>query len=905
MNFVNRLNNLRLATKMLLIAVLATIGLIVPSYFYVTLSLDAQYVAEHEVSGTPPIIKTIKLMKVLGEYRGVSARFISGEKGVVGILGAKNSEVEQGFSDLTKYLLENVDSDKVLEKLAQSKNLWQISKSVASGRDVSEADLFEASSKVILSLNNLVHQLMQYSLLSYDPAAPSYHLIIANFENLPILTDSLGQIRGFGAGILARGVVSPAEKVMIAANLSVLTFPFHDFIENLQSAAASDEKFSGLEKQANEFETEIDNLTAIVRQQILKDGPLNYPSAKYFEEYSLVINRIYSFFDDAVIKLESAIQKRVDHIASERRASLISISVMFLFSAIIAFLLIKSIKDSVSSLTLAFKHISEGKFDFEFDTLRKDEMGELNRKLSELNQQLKKADARAIEAARVKQALDNSATCFMIANNDREIVYLNTSVKGMLRECEDDLREVLPHFTADKVMGEKIDIFHKNPAHQKAILEHLSQKHTAQIQVGKRNFRLLANPVYADNGDRLGTVVEWLDRTKEVMAQTEIAMMVDAALQGDFTKRIDISGKEDFLLTISDGLNHLLDVTENGLTTVSQVLMAIADGDLTKRVETDYQGTFDEMKKACNITSINLTDMIAEILVASETIHNASGEIARGNSDLSSRTEQQASNLEETASSMQQLTGTVRLNADNAKQANALATEASEVAKTGGELIQKVVTTMSSINESSRKISDIIGVIDAIAFQTNILALNAAVEAARAGEQGRGFAVVASEVRTLAQRSANAAKDIKSLISDSVLKIEEGNDLVKKSGETMQNIVVSIQLVNDIMGEIAAASVQQSSGIEEVGKAITQMDEMTQQNAALVEQAAAAAEKMTHQAEQLSRSVGSFTLNENAFKPAKLKEQQSHDSPRLDSQRFTKKALIELPHSDDDEWESF
>jgi methyl-accepting chemotaxis protein len=428
--------------------------------------------------------------------------------------------------------------------------------------------------------------------------------------------------------------------------------------------------------------------------------------------------------------------------------------------------------------------------------------------------------------------------------------------------------------------------------------------------VGTQNFRLTANPINDDANNRIGTVVEWLDRTKEIKAEKEIATIVEASLAGDFTKRIDEEDKEEFMLVLAQGLNQLIRTTESGLNDVSNVLLSLSEGDLTKRVTSDYQGTFNDLKNYCNSTSENLANMISKIREASETISNASSEIAQGNNDLSTRTEQQASSLEETASSMEELTSTVRLNAENANQANGLASQASQVAGNGGALIQQVVTTMASINDSSNKISDIIGVIDGIAFQTNILALNAAVEAARAGEQGRGFAVVASEVRTLAQRSANAAKDIKDLISDSVSKVESGNVLVGQSGDTMQEIVVSIQRVNDIMSEIAAASAEQATGIDEVSKAVMQMDEMTQQNAALVEEAAAAAESMRTQASDLNTRVGSFKLNENDH------ARVSHAAPDLLSQQFDElpSASASKPKSSprvtpavsqEDEWESF
>jgi len=295
----------------------------------------------------------------------------------------------------------------------------------------------------------------------------------------------------------------------------------------------------------------------------------------------------------------------------------------------------------------------------------------------------------------------------------------------------------------------------------------------------------------------------------------------------------------------------------------ADVVKRVADGNLTKEIATrdgDSTSLLAWMKKMQE----NLRGIVGEIKESTETIGTASSQIAQGNADLSQRTEEQASSLEETASSMEELTSTVKQNAENAKQANQLAAGASDVAVKGGAVVKQVVDTMSAISESSKKIADIIGVIDGIAFQTNILALNAAVEAARAGEQGRGFAVVASEVRNLAQRSAAAAKEIKALIGDSVEKVGTGTKLVDEAGQTMQEIVSSVKRVTDIMAEITAASQEQSSGIEQVNTAITQMDEVTQQNAALVEEAAAAAESMQEQAEQLAQAVSVFKLDHEA-----------------------------------------
>jgi methyl-accepting chemotaxis protein len=294
-----------------------------------------------------------------------------------------------------------------------------------------------------------------------------------------------------------------------------------------------------------------------------------------------------------------------------------------------------------------------------------------------------------------------------------------------------------------------------------------------------------------------------------------------------------------------------------------EVAQKVAGGELTSDVQVEGQDETSELLQALKDMNDSLAKTVGDVRTGTELISTASQEIASGNADLSARTESQASSLEETASSMEELTSTVKQNADNARQANQLAVTASSVAEKGGTVVSQVVHTMGSITESSRKIADIISVIDGIAFQTNILALNAAVEAARAGEQGRGFAVVASEVRNLAQRSAGAAKEIKELISDSVEKVDAGSKLVDEAGQTMDLIVTSIRQVADIMGEITAATQEQSNGIEEVNQAITQMDEMTQQNAALVEQAAAAAESMQEQAQFLSQAVSIFKLSQD------------------------------------------
>ncbi|GJI94604.1 methyl-accepting chemotaxis protein [Duganella caerulea] len=348
-----------------------------------------------------------------------------------------------------------------------------------------------------------------------------------------------------------------------------------------------------------------------------------------------------------------------------------------------------------------------------------------------------------------------------------------------------------------------------------------------------------------------------------------------------------------------------------------KVAETVSSGDLTSDIQVNSADETGQLMNALKTMNANLVNIVAQVRNGTDLMATASTEIAAGNHDLSSRTEQQASSLQETASSMEELTSTVRFNAENAREANKLAVTASEIASRGGAVVGEVVSTMGSINDSSRKIVDIISVIDSIAFQTNILALNAAVEAARAGEQGRGFAVVASEVRNLAQRSAAAAKDIKGLIDDSVQKVALGSDLVDKAGQTMSEIVTSISRVTQIMSQISHASEEQSLGIAQVNDAITQMDQVTQQNAALVEEAAAAAESMQEQSAKLAEAVGVFKLDASqmamqarALPPARPRVAPPPRRPAPAVAAAPRKALAVAPKrttaaSSESDWEEF
>ena len=496
---------------------------------------------------------------------------------------------------------------------------------------------------------------------------------------------------------------------------------------------------------------------------------------------------------------------------------------------------------------------------------RGDEIGSVSRSLELISQ-------KGLEAARLRSALDASNTMVMVANQRGEIVYVNPCLLRMLQSHETAIRRDVPNFNSGNILGSSFDIFHKNPAHNRGVVDGLSSNRDVNIQVGGRRLRLAVSPVTNKSNTRIGTVVEWADKTEDLSIQDEIKGVISAAREGDFNRKVRLENFEGVYRELGEGMNELVTAVATATDDLGTLFAALADGDLSKRITNDYQGKFGELKDNANQTADQLSSIVGQIQTATDAVHNAASEIASGTNDLSQRTEQAASNIEETAASTEEMSATVRQNAESSKEADTLATKANETASKGGDVVQNAVVAMSGIEDSAQKITDIISVIDEIAFQTNLLALNASVEAARAGEAGKGFAVVAQEVRQLAQRSAQAASDIKTLIQNSNGQVKEGVKLVNEAGVALGEIVGSIGKVAGIIQSISSASQEQAAGVQEINSSISSMDEMTQQNSALVEESTAAARNLTDQATQLAELMAFFKLDAGS-RPARPKLQ--------------------------------
>jgi methyl-accepting chemotaxis protein len=482
---------------------------------------------------------------------------------------------------------------------------------------------------------------------------------------------------------------------------------------------------------------------------------------------------------------------------------------------------------------------------------RQDEVGDLARSLRQIQEG-------SVEASRIRAALDGCRTNIMVCDAQGRVVFANRSLLKFFAEAQDDFRIAFPGISAKDMLGKVMDVFHNQSSGGFVA----GGMRSLRFALGRRTVALTLSQMVQPDGRLLGATMEWRELTDEVAAANEVADVVSAAAEGDFSRRIPLAGKSDALARIAEGINQINVIVEGAVGEFADVLSGMADGDLSQRIDGDYQGLLAELKAGLNETMARLAQTVSGIQATSGHVATTAAEIRSGAADLARRTEDSAGNLEQTAATTEQLAASVKQSAERSRTATALAGEAMGVAEAGQKVVADAVGAIERIEASSARISEIVSVIDGIAFQTNLLALNAAVEAARAGDAGKGFAVVASEVRTLAQRSSQAAKDIKGLIVNSNEQVADGVRFVRHTGEALNRIVAAAGQVSSTVVEISQATAEQAGGIEEMSQAVAHMDEATQQNAALAEQSAGSANSLAAQIEALRNLVAFFHTGE-------------------------------------------
>ena len=809
------LNRLNLWQKLGALVLAMLVPAVLVGFFYFDAMGGELSQARDEVNGARYLAALGALESSVRAHEGLAYVLANGDATKSAAALSAQNDVTQAFERAASVDAELGARYGVSDDFNTAKSEWAALAAAAAQQNAAQGAA--AHNQLMDHLRQLAASVSAGSRIASDPDQTTHGLLEIASMDMPAALVDMGSLRRYAVDAAAKSYLGGDDQMGIVISRN----RFQSDLDGIRSTLGRlpPSTRATLAPIVQDLASQFDAFYGTVSSQLLNAANLKVSADTIYEAgvpVDAALQKLLATSGDAAA---SALQARASAAATHRDLTALLALLALSGALALARLVRLSLSQPLGRAVKVFEHISEGRYDNQIDTHRDDEAGQVLQALAAMQEKLRaqiEADrAVAAENSRVRHALDKASTCVVLADAEHRIIYLNDAAQATFERNATDIRSSLPDFDAARLRGSSLAALSADPAAERRTLDALTAERVEERTLGGLCFRTVTNRVTGERGERLGTVMEWTPRTQEVRVEQELQGVLAAVNGGDLTRRIDLSHKSGFLEAMGAGVNRLAE---------------------------------------------SLVEIVSRVKSAGREIALGAEEITAGNSNLSLRTEEQASSLEETASSMEEMTTTVKQNADNAAQANQLAVAARDQAEQGGAVVGKAVDAMSGINESAKKIADIIGVIDEIAFQTNLLALNAAVEAARAGEQGRGFAVVASEVRHLAGRSATAAKEIKTLIEDSVRKVEDGSGLVTQSGRTLGEIVTSVKKVSDIVAEIAAASREQSSGIEQVNRAVVQMDELTQQNAALVEQATAASQGMTGQVRELNDMLARYDL---------------------------------------------
>jgi methyl-accepting chemotaxis protein len=785
----------------------------------------------------------------LADHASYTATLLAGEANT----SYFDEEIKQAAASLDASIAkQDVAEERYGRKDSPERNLWLEFKAewVRLGKEwpkFTPEESAERHSQLAAKITKLVRLIGETHHLDRDGDLQQFYLQDVAVLETPRLFFEFGALRAAGAPVAAQMLAVTQDQ---EATINQISATINNLLDNARwkldslrgrSVKSPVARFGTQMQQASEAlqasQAAFDAYLQWVRSNILTRRPVGVASQEVMQRGDQ--------FETTLAKLHELLMQQVREGAARRLASerlarnlaLAFVAAMVAASIVFAVYLTRGLSRSLSTVVATFASIEAGHYQNKIEVEGTHETGQLLRSLDKMQTTLRisiEADRHALaENIRVRQALDHAGTIVFVANEQHQIVYANEIALISFARLQQDIRRDLPNFSSE-LIGSSIDIFKPEPALDRETIAALRGPWSQVLTLGGHTLVLSATPITDSAGVRLGTVCEWRDRTDQVAVENEVRSVVAEALIGNLQTRVPVEGKKGFHANLAGGLNELLD---------------------------------------------NLAGVVGSIKAAVVEIRSGADEIARGNADLATRTNAQSSSLMQTSAALEQMTATVQHSADNASHADHLAVTARSLAESGGTVVASAVSAMQQINASSRKIADIIGVIDEIAFQTNLLALNAAVEAARAGEQGRGFAVVASEVRNLAGRSAQAAREIKALINDSVVKVGEGAKLVDQSGEVLQQIVGAAQKVSKVVADIAAATREQSAGIGEVNASIAHIEEMTGKNAALVQKDAASAAALFNQTSSLSGAMNKYRLGDPAAEVQRLEPRRGAATP--------------------------
>ena len=889
---VNVMRNVSLPKKLAMVI----IGLIIPIVALMTLLVMSENkaieFAEHELKGVEYIEPVRKLLAHVAEHRGMSNIYLSGEKSINLKLMAKREEISRDIAEVDvvqkKYGHFLIGAD---EHINNIKKFWSNSDLRSDRLDAS--DNFSLHTVMIEEMIELMNHVGDMSNLTLDPELDSYYMMDIAVSVVPHMTNEIGIIRGLGAKILTSGKLTTADEIKMIGLESAVRDSLADVVRNIDAASDVNNEIMLLtDKAVRDFTEAADRVLNIANEQIIQDKRMTMESSEFFAAGTDAIAATERLFTNSSEVLTGLLQNRVDKDERILYWSVGLVMFLVLLSIITAIAVVMGIVKPINQAVGVFGQIGEGKLDNAIEVDSSDETGILLKELSDvqarLNTDITKSREEAIRSGRIETALASVSTGVMMADENNDIIYVNPAVEKLFKDLEPELREAIPGFNCNEIVGSNIDMFHKNPQKQRDLVKGLKDTFTTEFEVNGLTLGFSATPVTDIDGKRTGTVVEWKNRSAEVSIESEVESVVQAAVDGNFDKLIKEKGKTGFYAKLAHGLNRVINTTGSSIDDVLRVMRGMSTGNLTQTIDAEYSGVFEQLKNDVNTTVHQLSSVINTVHKNTEDSSRTASEVNSTAQELGQGSSEQAASLEQISSSMEEMSANVRQSADNAGQTEQIAQKAATDADESGKAVNEAVIAM---NDIASKIS----IIEEIARQTNLLALNAAIEAARAGEHGKGFAVVASEVRKLAERSQVAAGEIGELSTSTVVVAEE-------AGEKLTKLVPDIQKTAELVQEISMAAREQDAGAGEINKALQQLDQVVQQSAASAEEMAGAASDLESQASD-QRSAMSFFSTKDTSSSAAVAEVRSVAPAKTTRVAAAKAAVsndgIELDMSDD------